>query len=1059
MKNYCLLLLLPFLLLLVQPSASVTLSISSRTPYLNHYAFGTTCQYNYTVGLLDLKGVNIISPSTITIQSVTQTRTSIVAIISYTVPTGTSGNLVLKTTNNDTTPFDFTLDAYECLAAPFIEYETVSWSKNPSSFGIYIKVKTPLTKYLYGQLFPATITSTQYFLYYNMADYQIYGFNFLILSPVTGILNQFNLVVKVSATQTLTIQITPPFISLPYLGHHYTETSTENSYYSMSFLKYENNLNNNTFLLKTSNQGGYMNNIVEGNPTKGTLMTMYNRRGLFVAAAAVREECYSLSSTSVVVFDKIKNILAATKITPSTYSSTYTVSNNRPSIVHFNAIYSVPTTKIYDRTHSISLTKVNILANQYLTFPYGISTGSLSSGFRVSLSYPSWAYFNNTMSYTVGMSNPIQSLTRTSPNYNPPNPTPTVKSLTYIGQFNGRYSYRISINDTIIFNKITAFYTGVDSTDQILATSANLVSGDGYDGTYEFSHDISGLKNARVINDNGYYAMITFPTTTPVTTDYSAIKGISFSTKFIDTTHLVEPVKVRVSFDYAIPNINFKFIMYTPGLYITQTSDQVYYDMVFNPESQLYEVDIDVLPRRTFTYYISSYSFMVYSMALEVMFPESVLTVVYDNLDEMPPMVSSVTHSPSSSITIDSAVPGYTTANFIITIKDTYNGLKNGTIWIASDLDPVGFNFTIDPSMATSGDMYLGTYSLPIKINRNCVSQSYFIQDMKLFDNSNIISSVYAPYPNPFFNESINAPLAITCSGTRETVAPILTSFVINTAIPLDVSAEIRNVVIDFTVTDTDSGIDEFRTPTVYASEPGFRYVSSKSVFISTGVYRATVSLPYGFGAFGGVYFSIYGIIDNHLNFNGYSTADLQSLGFANSINTTLNFTPFITNASFSVEYNLLTVKGFSFGSDGIIEYTTNLNPDAVFYQNTQTQFRSSNLIAVRRSFNTEPFKIRINKNGVISNTIIVEPVLPWLPNVLTNEAVQRMLLILQLIEQPLIIQPNKLAHILQLVTSLETNADIPQLETILQILKSRPTPQLQAILQLRQIIIQNLGI
>ncbi|KAF2069023.1 hypothetical protein CYY_009654, partial [Polysphondylium violaceum] len=321
---------------------------------------------------------------------------------------------------------------------------------------------------------------------------------------------------------------------------------------------------------------------------------------------------------------------------------------------------------------------------------------------------------------------------------------------------------------------------------------------------------------------------------------------------------------------------------------------------------------------------------------------------------------------------------------------------------------------------------------------------------------------VFGPYPNPFFEESRNTPLTLTCSDTRETVAPVLTSFNIVSPGLIDSQGIVREVVVEFAVTETGSGIEPSRTPTVYATETGFRSVSAKSELIGAGLYRATMKLPYSFGGFGGIYFSVYGLIDNHLNFNGYSTADLQAMGFGYYVQTTMSNTPHIQSAQFKMEdKGLTTLYGYNFGGEStntVVEYSYDLEDESTYVSATQVEFRSNTGIVFRRPETSDPFKVRVTKNGVVSNVFSVIPTEPWLGSVAINSVVQKIILILNLSERPLLIQPNKLYFIIQLLTEIQTNVDITQLEPILQILKSRPTPQLQSILQLRQILLLQLN-
>ncbi|KAF2072542.1 hypothetical protein CYY_006139 [Polysphondylium violaceum] len=1065
---YTLLFLLPFIFFFIQLSESVTLQPNPVKPVnFGDYAFGTTCDYKYSLTLVDTLGVKIVEPTTFTISYATPTTVSY--SVTFTKQAGTSGDLVLKTMNNNSVPFDITLDPYDCVKTPFITYDENSKpfvKQNSFSFGYVFKITTPLTKNLYKSLIGnSDISSLQFYAAPFIQNRQQFAFLFQYKTLATGYANEFDLTLKVSETQTIVIKINPPISKGPLLGTKSHDTSIANSYYSMSILNYQNNANRNTFLSKSQGIGFFSSAISEGNAENGTILIHTNRRGGFVASQAIVSESVNVLSdntnfASVFSFSKTLPALPI-GIVPISNSPGFVQSNNRPSISYYNVIYNIYT-PIYDRSHYYLLSKTSYQSNQYLVFPYSYSQGNIVNGFKVSFSHPTWGLFNNSMSYKVTTNN-VVTTPKTTPMVTYNSITPTLSDFVYLGQVGPKLIYRIRVVGEIAFNKITAFYSGVDTTDPLLATSANRVSGNEFDGVYEFSQDISGLKHIRVFNDLGSYTLMELPKAAVYPSDLNMIKGITYSKNDIDISTGTEPIKIRAHIDMGpATDLNFKFIMYPPTLFLSNTNDGITYDAQYNPSTQMYDVDFEIYPRRPVYFTISALGFTFFSWALEAMDPAFGLRVTYENVDEMPPMVSSMTYSPSSVINIDSSIAGYTESTLILTIKDTYNGLKNGTVWIAGDYDPVGFNFTFTPADAVTGDMYLGTYHFPIKINNRCISQNYFIQDMKLYDNSMIISSVFAPYPNPFFTESKNIKLYVGCSDTRETVAPVLTSFNIVTPAPVDVSGIVREVVVEFAVTETGSGIEPSRTPTVYATEAGFRSVSAKSELIGAGLYRATVKLPYGFGLSSGVYFSVYGLIDNHLNFNGYSTSDLQTMGYGYSINTTSSFTPSIQNAQYKIESNrLVTLFGYNFGSETantLIEYSST-EANAPFVVAPRIDLLTNSVLTFLRPATKDSFLVRVTKNGLVSNIYTIVPTQPWLGYIEkgVDPNLKNILLILQLTEKPLLIQPNKLSLIIQFVSQLIDSAEIEHLGTLLEMLKSRPTPQLRVILQLRQICMAKL--
>jgi len=1052
-------------------AGSVTVDRTLRALNLNDYTQTSTCVYYFNVQLSDSKAFTVTSPPGQL--NYLEDSKIVVGNLIFTMNRGTSGDLVVETTDSDNIVSTVILESYECLGTPQIEYDETSkpYESSLVAFVYDLKITTPLTKFLANKYSLGTTSSTQYSILVRPFSMQRYSFYIHPTSPKDGYADPFTLSIKVSETQTISIQITPPISNLPLLGTQSAETNSINPFYSMSIFKYEGNTNRNKFLSYKPIYYRYNHLMSEGNAESGTIILQQNRKGVSnVYVANINDKFFTYENNifkTLYTFEKSLPVLPFT-IVPSSYLTNYVDTLNSASLTFLNIIYNV-NTKVYDRLHTLLITKQNYYTTKYLTFPFAYSAGSINSGFKVSFSYPTWGIFQNSITYKV-YNQQIQYASRNHPNAITENMDPIVDNIEFLGIINNRLYFKLHINTgSIPFDRILSdsIYGIADAT--VLATSANLIQGDEYDGVYEFSHKVGAMSSIRVYNDFGGVTVAYLPNYHKTESTLDHLKSVKFHVNNINTSSKNSPINNRLEFEYTVPDLYFRFVIYEEGLVKTDTYVHQYYDVFYNPVTQRYVVDFEVYPRRPFVYQIlASTNNPISSWDIETLFPEDNLKVTFDNMDEMPPIVTSVTHPLGNEITIDSSVQGHTTATFSVTIKDTYNGLKNGTVWIASDLDPVGFNFTFTPEDVVSGDMFLGTYNFDIKINNKCVSQKYIIQDMLLYDNSAIISSVYGPFPNPFFDEIRNVPLTVTCSMDQDTVAPTLTSFNLITPGPIQVTDVSRKVVIEFTITETGSGLEPSRTPTVYATELGLRTITVKSELIdaNSNLYRATFDkIPYGFGSSGGIYFSIYGIIDNHLNFNGYSSSDLQSMGFSYYVPTTRSFSPWIQSAQHKTEdLGFTTVSGFNLdGTNVVVEYSDSIESNAIFTPINTILFKTNTVLTFNRDVTNEPFSLRITKDGIQSNIFIVEPTQNWLNNGIgvVQKDIQTIVLLLNLIENPLLIQPSKLELIIQLLIDLQTKSIddnlITQIGSILPILRARPTPQLSTIIQLRSLLVGEL--
>jgi len=990
--NITLLLLFTFLFVnFVFVESQVTISQITVTPTnLDQYAFDTTCTYRYRVYFSAPNG------DTVTVTSPTAALfAKNIYDLTFTQSTGTSGKLTVKT-EDSTSTYDFDLDNFECLATPFIEYDTTQQLRlsNYYTFSYTLKITNavPLVKYLDTRLSGKVTTDLTYISQITVyGQYQIYDIGFLIGSDPTEYGNSIKLTIQVSQAQAIIIDLALPFVQANWIGT-FSSVASKSPYESSYgvILNYAQNTNNNTIVgIESTNLNI---RVTEGNEIEGSRLQFYNRRGTLAYAvnsrgAGFRYIAGSTGSTAL-FYSGTFNLLAIPQLVTTGYGTSYIDSTSDTSITFLNVVYNTAS-KVYDRTHFMYFKKGTMENYQYATFPFGYTNGNIGTGYKIAFSFPTFGAFNYYIYLTVSY-NAQQSYLRSSSN--PVTAAPTITDFRLIGKLGNKKIYRFNYQNPAPFTKANGYYTINDASNPLFGTSAQLMNGTLLDGTYEIQQNIGGLEYLRAFNDVGYYTNMRIPDYSKAVPTFLDFKGISFSANDIDLTDATQPYKVRVYLNFTDPNFMFQFLIYeqigTGGAYLY---DPIFYDFLYYPEAQLYITDIELQPRRRsgpLYYRIYSYGFFgpLTTSMFETTYPSYILRTFSRYIDEMPPYVSAITTNPPTGYTI-SGTTGTTTLSFTITINDKYNGLKNGTIWIASDLDPVGYNFTITPANVLSGgNQYIGSYLLSFEINNRCKSQTYLIKDMTLFDNSNVIASMYSPSTNIYYLDPIidatKNVLNIICSDTPENVPPTLTTFVIKTVGPIDVSLPNQYVDVEFIVQDNDSGIDENRPPTVYVSAASFAIASARSVSQGSGVFTARVPIPYGMGLNGGIYFSVYGIIDYHLNFNGYSSSDLQTMSQDYHIATFTTFSPTIFEASYRSEYGPITLTGSNFGLDPVItraQYTKSLS-STQWYSTTTFGWKSNNYLTFKLNNFTEPFKVRVTKDGQLSNEFIVYPILPFLP-------------------------------------------------------------------------------
>ncbi|KAM9953277.1 hypothetical protein ACTFIR_008340 [Dictyostelium discoideum] len=408
------------------------------------------------------------------------------------------------------------------------------------------------------------------------------------------------------------------------------------------------------------------------------------------------------------------------------------------------------------------------------------------------------------------------------------------------------------------------------------------------------------------------------------------IKDIYFSENDLDVTNSSKTVIMYLKTEPVIPNYSFALATNFRIVYQAQKGNDYFRDETdqaiiskFNPITNYSEFTINI-PANVFTgpisYMISPIQFdnvLLYS----VFNSSAELRVRSSTSDIMPPIIDNYSFT-TSPVQIPTTNPINITFSFYVT--DSINGFDYGIITIISDLDPLGWNFTLN----SKGDSFK---HLNIPITPNDRAQTYRIAYAWLADKQGHISE----YPsvtkvNPFMNIDISI-FSITTIGGKQDCQPISPDLIDFTVSPLIKTNDglFKSVTFNVRTSSFSYGISLRHDPVVYLASSSLSVITSNQTMKSMNddgsySYSMNAMIPFSFGYPDGITLSIFGVTDNCLNVIGFSTDSLKSLGKTYYINNTIEEKPEIQNANYN--NGLITINGFRMGyltSNLIINFIT----------------------------------------------------------------------------------------------------------------------------------------
>eukprot|EP01133_Synstelium_polycarpum_P004007 gene4007-4638_t len=498
---------------------------------------------------------------------------------------------------------------------------------------------------------------------------------------------------------------------------------------------------------------------------------------------------------------------------------------------------------------------------------------------------------------------------------------------------------------------------------------ADLVSGDDYNGIYEYIVEQSSPSIVQVENRGMIYNELTFNPYEPTVSLFKA-NSMNVTGKSVPNVLYFNVTDMPASWQSFKPRLQ---LLIKPGNPVpANPTFEGWYDIT----SSLFVIPF-VVPMNIFEgtldYIIRGYPDITSAMLKRSHPSTSQLDIQSNYADLKGPLITSVTPRPSSDISV--------TTNFMrfgwdLVIEDYPNGFKEGYVNITSDRNPMPVRVDL---VRKSGDMYNGTYEVRTDALLPGISQTYtfsaWLKDTAGNEASTILRQdttrdgvTYALDKQvPYYSLLIRV-LYIPQS---DDVPPQL--YLLNPYIVSD-----TRVKINFEVSDTnDIRIDI--PPFVYITSIYSTYAFQSTYNLGNRSYSqfsVDATLPYGFGG-ENISIAIYGIYDKYLNSRGYSTEELQSKSLTSQVllpQTSVN--PLLTSHSTIYKRGgQLTVFGKKFFVNDqqgcLLELMTNTTGPAVqsFSLNTLT-IDIKNLQWMQMKVNDKTMYGRFFQKGIIDNRV-----------------------------------------------------------------------------------------
>ncbi|KAF2071215.1 hypothetical protein CYY_007467 [Polysphondylium violaceum] len=620
------------------------------------------------------------------------------------------------------------------------------------------------------------------------------------------------------------------------------------------------------------------------------------------------------------------------------------------------------------------------LGNLEIPFPFGIKKDGAKYNYVSDQIFPFVLNSQNTVS--VNNKRFVQDAQVVIPATSPL--TQDVTAPSYSIKSKKSYDNFITYQLTITDQTSGVYKIRCINTDQEFFAADTIISGSVTNGVFEFTIDLARLvssssklilhvtdlySNTNVyqgdsiyLDDNLNYPFDLFSTKVYL----KDIIDFEFNSNLFDTSFKAK--KNSLFFNLINGDTSFKPIIQLSGSTFIGSFDQVVqkyridFDLPFKPSVQVLDYQL-VFPGSAFSF-----------NSLQSHFGDvAIIKFINTDIDSYPPMFSKIDYTTGAQQVILSSSSENKQVGWRFTIVDKPNGFKFGNVTVKSNLNPKPKTYEFTTDKRVSGNSISGVYELKFEVSGASPSQEYMISSVILVDH-NGVASYYPPGENqlsPFMElEGYYHSISVVTPRVVETVLPTLRTFNV-----LQIYRD--SYRITFSVTDTGSRISDENPPIIYLIGYGGekqeivptldRITSSNTVYN----YEVTFNIDYLL-AYHGCLISLYGIYDNDLNINGYSSLDLKSMGYTYYIKKTWSVDPIVSSfTSIGQSGGLLTIYGKRFkSSSSRIDYRTTVTPIYV----------STNVIVYDYPATLSSQPITVTSIEGVDYTFNIKPTLPLVP-------------------------------------------------------------------------------
>jgi len=331
------------------------------------------------------------------------------------------------------------------------------------------------------------------------------------------------------------------------------------------------------------------------------------------------------------------------------------------------------------------------------------------------------------------------------------------------------------------------------------------------------------------------------------------------------------------------------------------------YPFYYNQTLQLYEIKF-YLPAKLannsyldYSIWVSSYE--INNQAVEANVGDNATLAVFNTMesDQTPPLIDYVHILTSTPLSYDPNDIVSRVYGWMVTISDE-SGLESANFTVKSQLDLVGYNFTFTPNDRMSGDMYSGTYLLPIYFSpSNCTATHIFsITYVSLRDvngrlsqlNAKVNSNQELVIINPLFrylNEDLVFTLNCTNFPTLNVMDPAFSSFSVSRDIVTNYSTRNRDrsFLISSNFSIPDGYLEKNKPLLMLETFIGRELQFYECENLHVAYYQSNLvgfnfhcSPPYGFGFPNHIIASIFGVYSKLYKTNGKEAAEIIYISF-----------------------------------------------------------------------------------------------------------------------------------------------------------------------------------